>query len=1391
MKNQSKMKKNALLNAVRPLIENLEQRISLSAAIEYYGGYLFVVGTESPDNISVVRTQTSVKASVNGLVKTYPSANVTSIEVYAEGGYDTVSINTALLSQSTLHGGDSLSDKLLLIGTTDQDNVSISGTEASLSEPGITSIYDGFEQISVDLRGGGDDVTIEDQTSVNIIRNQVFDALTLEGSAIVDIAPGSSSVVTLTSLPQILQTGYIDVNDNAILLDYTNFPTTIDAFAEMKSLISSGLALMGGNNVGIGAEDVDAQAEPGTFLSVVNNAAVGETGFVELPYYENIPFKSVIVTYTWFGDANLDGMVDGQDTALVDTGFTSGGQLSSWVFGDFDLSGETTGSDYALLDTGLISQTGTASSIFTAAPRQVRLTKLNDYEGTLSWLPPTTGNPDRYYIWASVDDGSYELFGMTPGDETNYNFFSPYDGNVQFKITAQMDSLISTAKDALKLKDGTTNQYEVAEFDFDLAVSDLNIEHYSNTSVWLTWEDHLTNETGWLVVWTPINQDGTLGESTTALLPADTVSYHISGLQPGLQYQYDVVPIHPDFPVGNNIDNTRNFGFDIIYPPFRGTLLDNPPVPSPGVTQVYPYHPNQVKTTWSPMMVDPYSLQNVPKKGGLGNETATLKLSGLPEHAAVHISFAMLAGGGLNGANPVTGQHGALFFSVDSSPCNITSEHHADDGTWGNYSAERDIASDMWIVDLYLEDYSSTMTISVRGQGFDENYKWRFWETNVSTIVPRVSITSLNSVTEGDDQTLQYELTREGFGSEVVGLQAGVEWLRESTAEQGGDVQGGYYTSNLPTHFPFAPGETSQTIGALVLDDFEVEGTETLLVRPEVGRSSGYTGYAVPTDYNGNISYATGQIIDDEMQSNVWLSDFRDGNEENEVSYQFKINRTGDISRPLNVKIVETAYGWNPVSGYDGDFLLTAGTYTIHAGASFAYVSGLVFNDGIPEPTDAVNIRVVPNHNGRDFYIADTTETRVNIFDNDNYGGNGGGDGDSDGDGLTDAQEFAIGTNPLDADSDADDLLDGWEVEWDLNPVDDDENNDNIIDGLNDADGDGLSNVQEQDLGTSPTSTDTDQDLLPDGWETEEGFDPTNSDENEDGIIDGENDGDNDGLDNEGEYINDTDPNDYDTDDDLLPDGFEVESGLDPHDPDENGNGIIDSKDDDDGDGLNNLDESNNDSDPNDTDTDDDGMTDKQEADQGSNPSDATDNGVAPPDDMKGKFRLTIGDNSGSHSEQWAMNVGDRRHISPDYGVVGYGDYFFKAGKTYPVTIDHLGSNIAYADFDWQSNIAPTPGTTPLPYFIVDKNDPKLIQPSGYGGDNKDFVTGKKASFVVPLLDVDVDSNNDGGYTPPTDNEEEDRLEQDSTKGNGLALIWVISIMTMSRILQTLMESPD
>jgi hypothetical protein len=62
----------------------------------------------------------------------------------------------------------------------------------------------------------------------------------------------------------------------------------------------------------------------------------------------------VIGKYTYFGDANLDGQVTGDDYTVIDANLnTTPAPGAAWLSGDMNLDGIVTGDDYTVIDANL------------------------------------------------------------------------------------------------------------------------------------------------------------------------------------------------------------------------------------------------------------------------------------------------------------------------------------------------------------------------------------------------------------------------------------------------------------------------------------------------------------------------------------------------------------------------------------------------------------------------------------------------------------------------------------------------------------------------------------------------------------------------------------------------------------------------------------------------------------------------------------------------------------------------------------------------------------------------------------------------------------------------------------------------------------------------------
>jgi hypothetical protein len=94
--------------------------------------------------------------------------------------------------------------------------------------------------------------------------------------------------------------------------------------------------------------------------------------------------NDVLVKYTYYGDADLSGVVDGSDYSLIDNGFTQ--KLTGWFNGDFNYDGVVDGSDYTLMDNAFNLQGTTLASAVATPTAQVA----GSSSGPASVPEPTT-----------------------------------------------------------------------------------------------------------------------------------------------------------------------------------------------------------------------------------------------------------------------------------------------------------------------------------------------------------------------------------------------------------------------------------------------------------------------------------------------------------------------------------------------------------------------------------------------------------------------------------------------------------------------------------------------------------------------------------------------------------------------------------------------------------------------------------------------------------------------------------------------------------------------------------------------------------------------------------------------------------------------------------------
>ena len=79
----------------------------------------------------------------------------------------------------------------------------------------------------------------------------------------------------------------------------------------------------------------------------------------------------MLVKYTYYGDADFNGMVNFDDYARIDAGFST--NETGWLNGDFDGNGSVNFDDYSLIDLAFNTQGSAIRPIIVAGAKGGRV----------------------------------------------------------------------------------------------------------------------------------------------------------------------------------------------------------------------------------------------------------------------------------------------------------------------------------------------------------------------------------------------------------------------------------------------------------------------------------------------------------------------------------------------------------------------------------------------------------------------------------------------------------------------------------------------------------------------------------------------------------------------------------------------------------------------------------------------------------------------------------------------------------------------------------------------------------------------------------------------------------------------------------------------------------
>jgi regulation of enolase protein 1 (concanavalin A-like superfamily) len=283
--------------------------------------FYYAAGTGGADTYTVRRSTPGgafIDFIENGVTTTVPRANLRQIVLNPLGGSDAVHLDSS--------NGDWMPSGGITIGATEsvkvtggvgQGDITFSGnvlgygngTVDMTSVQSLTLASAGFV-LQSDLAGRS--LTAADGAAVDVQSDLILASLSVSGGA----------TMNLNTNDMIVRGG-----DAA----------TIDALVGAGSLVSD-------------------EADANTTIAVAPAAILGIEGSQTALFAgRTVTASDVIVKYTYVGDANLDGVVTGDDYSSIDFAVLIPG-ATGWWNGDFNHDGVITGDDYSAIDFAILLQ---------------------------------------------------------------------------------------------------------------------------------------------------------------------------------------------------------------------------------------------------------------------------------------------------------------------------------------------------------------------------------------------------------------------------------------------------------------------------------------------------------------------------------------------------------------------------------------------------------------------------------------------------------------------------------------------------------------------------------------------------------------------------------------------------------------------------------------------------------------------------------------------------------------------------------------------------------------------------------------------------------------------------------------------------------------------------
>ncbi|MDX1961978.1 MAG: lamin tail domain-containing protein [Pirellulales bacterium] len=354
-----------------------------------------VTGTAVADLIHIRRAGSLLQVFVNSSLAGSPTyfaalADVPVLQIFSLGGNDILELDgggQALSTNFIFDGGADANTLAVLTGSVSLNGTASGGMLNVAISANATMITDGLRGTTLSILSGG--------------KLQVRPHGGAAGLVVLNNTALGAPALSLAA------DAILDLNDNDLVVYYS--PAETQTLATITAALDNfySFGLEAGQSVPILGSTTVTNSGGGRILAAVDNvnSQFGDTGN---PFYDltlgnsslGTGFNQVVVRFTYPGDYNLDGQVDGSDYIVVDSnlGAVTPGLSAGWTLGDGDFDGIVSAADYLPIDSNFGSGVGNPLAGYHAHIES-------------STLPPSTedeANELRNELFAAEHDWLYD-----------------------------------------------------------------------------------------------------------------------------------------------------------------------------------------------------------------------------------------------------------------------------------------------------------------------------------------------------------------------------------------------------------------------------------------------------------------------------------------------------------------------------------------------------------------------------------------------------------------------------------------------------------------------------------------------------------------------------------------------------------------------------------------------------------------------------------------------------------------------------------------------------------------------------------------------------------------------------------------------------------------------